>query len=84
MQSTKTWVEEIIPGFAAHMNGELQVGDVVVAIDGEVLSRLQFFDRIRLCQYCHCLVRGRIRFELEKALLLQWPVTDCMVENEPS
>ena len=38
LQSTKTWVEEIVPGYAAHKNGELQVGDVIVAIDGEVLD----------------------------------------------
>ena len=41
-----TFVEQVIPGFAAHQSGQFQMGDVVVAVDHQPVEELEL-DSIR-------------------------------------
>ena len=45
-QSTITLVERIVPGFAAERSGQIQAGDVVVAVDGVAVDAVPL-DEIR-------------------------------------
>ena len=36
-----TFVEQVIPGFAAHQSGQFQMGDVVVAVDHQPVEELE-------------------------------------------